>query len=244
MSEFRTSTLAALSWAFDPRNKWLNDNKYARIFGNIGFPFFDRERKAFLGVALAVTILSIVVTGFGCFALSSDPDTLRLTAWGVAQARYDHDFANATQDIGQIAYVGLRRFVIVACSSAHDNNWMSWSGCEDKTIWWENAECSSNQNSYYGFPCNAVDTCREAAVNNQFGAFMTCATRIFAMIGCLTRIRRVQDTNFQKMIGCLPDTFGCITQAQSLMAFAAGCYESMPEKGKEGQRFKYIVGAG
>ena len=44
------------------------------------------------------------------------------------------------------------------------------------------------------------------------------------MIGCLTRIRRVQDTNFQKFIGCLPDTFGCVSLAQSLLGFAAGCY--------------------
>ena len=29
-----------LSWAFDPYNKYLNDNRCARNFGNIGFPFY------------------------------------------------------------------------------------------------------------------------------------------------------------------------------------------------------------
>ena len=61
-----------LSWAFDPHNPYLNDNKCARSFGNIGFPFFDRERKAFLGVALAVTVLSIV-SFFSPFSLVLSP---------------------------------------------------------------------------------------------------------------------------------------------------------------------------
>lgn len=26
-----------LSWVFDPKNKYLNDNKHARMFGNLGF---------------------------------------------------------------------------------------------------------------------------------------------------------------------------------------------------------------
>ena len=33
-----------LSWVFNPRNQYLNDNRIARIFGNFGFPYFDRER--------------------------------------------------------------------------------------------------------------------------------------------------------------------------------------------------------
>ena len=81
-------------------------------------------------------------------------------------------------------------------------------------------------------------------MNNIFGAFMTCCTLIFALIGCLTRMRKVADTNFQKMIGCIPDTIGVATQFQSLALFAGGCYSSMPNRGKEGQRINYIVGLG
>ena len=88
-----------LSWIFDPRNAYLNDNSYARVFGNVGFPHFDRERKAYMGVALAVTLLAIVVTGFGCFALNGDPFTLRFTAWGVAHSRITSATANSTSTI-------------------------------------------------------------------------------------------------------------------------------------------------
>ena len=117
-----------------------------------------------------------VVTGFGCFALDGDPDTLRLTAWGVAHSRWDHDLTNATEDLGQISYIGLRRFVVTRCTDTDDSSRdpLAWSNCRDKAIWWSEAECSSGQTSYYGFPCAAIDECRDAAVNNQFGAFMTC----------------------------------------------------------------------
>ena len=44
-------------------------------------------------------------------------------------------------------------------------------------------------------------------------ALVTCATLLFSMMGCLTRIRKRADSNFQKLIGVGPDLFGT-TQAQ------------------------------
>jgi len=46
-----------------------------------------------------------------------------------------------------------------------------------------------------------MEECRETSANSQFGAFTTAVTLIFALIGCLTRIRKTADTNFQKLIG-------------------------------------------
>lgn len=60
----------------------------------------------------------------------------------------------------------------------------------------------------------------------------------------MTAVRRVADTNWQKIVGVVPDLFGCITQFQALSAFAAGCYSGMPDRGTEGRRFHYVVGAG
>jgi len=58
-----------LSVIFDPRNPYLNDNSYMRMFGNLGFKFCDKERKAFMGTALAFTVFAIVITGLTkCFA--------------------------------------------------------------------------------------------------------------------------------------------------------------------------------
>ena len=62
------------------------------MFGNLGFPHFDRERKAYMAFALTVTLVAIVVTGFGCFALNADPHTLRFTAWGVSHTSLEDVF--------------------------------------------------------------------------------------------------------------------------------------------------------
>ena len=52
-------------------------------------------------------------------------------------------------------------------------------------------ECSGGADSMFGFPCDKMQQCADAATSSQFGAFMTCATLLFAMIGCLTRIKKV-----------------------------------------------------
>mmetsp|Transcript_64800 Transcript_64800/g.146178 ORF Transcript_64800/g.146178 Transcript_64800/m.146178 type:complete len:215 (-) Transcript_64800:268-912(-) len=79
---------------------------------------------------------------------------------------------------------------------------------------------------------------------SQFGAFMTAATLVFAMLGCLTRIRKVADTNWQKVLGCIPDTLGVITQAQALWLFADGCYSTFPDENEEGHKITYLGGPG
>ena len=231
-----------LSWAFDPKNKWLNDNHVARIFGNFGFKFFDKERKAFMGTALAVTVFAIVITGFGCFALSGDDSIVRLTAWGIAHSRHT---ASDGSEVGQISYIGLRKFVVYSCLDASaGTDFYAWKECTYESRWWSHVECKSGADDYYGFDCDAAEECQETTAASQFGAFTTAATLIFAMIGCLTRIRKVADTNFQKFIGCIPDTIGVITQTQALVAFASGCYDTMPTRAADGSRIHYVVGAG
>merc|ERR1711879_764570 len=56
-------------------------------------------------------------------------------------------------------------------------------------------------------------------------------------------MRKVADTNFQKVIACLPDTFGVFTLGSALINFAAGCYDEMPEQVKN-TNVHYWVGAG
>ena len=165
------------------------------MFGNLGFPHFDRERKAYMAFALTVTLVAIVVTGFGCFALNADPHTLRFTAWGVSHTRFFVSEDDAEERVGQISYIGLRRFVVNhQCSRNLDDEWTEWSGCDRTIVWWVDAQCAHGETSYFSFPCAAMETCQDAAINNQVGAYMTCVTLIFAIIGCLTRMRRVADT--------------------------------------------------
>ena len=137
-----------LSWVFDPRNRWLNNNSYARSFGSVGFPWFDKERKAIMGTALAFTVVAILVTGFGCFALSGDAATLHATAWGVSYYRpFETSKSNTTITLnpGTIAYIGLRRFVVRQCVETQ-GDYDSWSHCSENAIWWEHAGCKSGEN--------------------------------------------------------------------------------------------------
>ena len=114
----------------------------------MGFPWFDRERKATMGIALAFTVVAILITGFGCFALSSDPATLHATAGGVAYSKGEVAVAGSNSSKpGQISYVGLRRFVVVMCDHAQSEDYDKWSGCEETAIWWHHAHCESGQTS-------------------------------------------------------------------------------------------------
>jgi len=186
-----------LSWIMDPKNKYLNDNKCARIFGNIGFGWFDKERKAFMGTALALTVVAIVITGFGCFALSDDDSIIFYTTWGISYMKYTN--ADGVK-VGQIAYLGLRKFLRYEClDTSSGSNWREWADCTEDNVWWSAVECGSGGTLYYGYRCDEVEHCSEAAQASQFGAFMTAATLVFAMLGCLTRIRKVADTNWQKV---------------------------------------------
>jgi len=215
----------------NPANKYLNDNKYCRMFGNLGFSWLDRERKITMGTALAFTVVAIVITGFGCFALSGDAETLRLTAWGIS---FHQGSADGSAP-GTLVFLGLRKFVVQECTDATGDDFMQWTGC--KTIedpWWSDIreggdKCQSPDSTLHGYACDDVQSCADQAISNQFGAFSTCVTLLAAMMGCLTRIKKKADTNFQKIMGCVPDTIGCITLFQALVLFKFGCYDNQAD---------------
>jgi hypothetical protein len=85
---------------------------------------------------------------------------------------------------------------------------------------------------------------------------MTAFTLLFALQGCLTRIKREADTNFQKLIGCVPDTIGIITLMQALSFYYYDCYSHtrddndssqgtwVPHDAPPGQRLRLIGIAG
>ena len=173
------------------------------MFGNLGFPFFDKERKAFMGTALAVTVFAIFITVFGCFALSDSNRILHFTAFGVASLTF---IDSQNQTVGQVAYLGLRKFVVDQCLNStrgthpSGKNFMHWTQCTSYEHWWEDTLCDGENSlsdfadddfSFYGFPCYEIEKCRKTSIKSQFGAFMTAVTLIFALNGCLTRIRKV-----------------------------------------------------
>ena len=97
--------LPVLRWVFNPDNQYLNDNKYCRMLGNFGFKFCDKERKAFMGTALACTAMAIVITAIGAFGVSTDPNILGLASWAITVIPN-----NGTN--GQVMFVGLVQLVV------------------------------------------------------------------------------------------------------------------------------------
>lgn len=94
------------------------------------------------------------------------------------------------------------------------------------------------------FDCSTLKSCKEAADAQQFGAFSGCVTLIFALMGCITRIRWRQDSNFQKLIGMLPDTFSMFTTYYGLRSFATDCLEKLPDESPGGLDLVAVVGPG
>ena len=232
--------LPVLRWVFDPRNKYFNDNKYAHIFGNVGFRYFDERRKWYMGWATAFTVLSIAATIFGCFAISPKMQYVQNSAWAYAYRR------NATSGVGYDTYLGLTIYVTRTCLDTPDEaegEWQSWNAlaCEQQSTWWSSFDCAEAE--LHGFGCAEVQKCRDVAYSNQFGAFTTCAGLLFALMGCLSRIRKRADSNFQKIISCVPDTYGFVCLAITLSAFYVDCYDHLPEH-IDGMRMHYFPGPG
>ena len=53
-----------------------------------------------------------------------------------------------------------------------------------------------------------------------------------------------QDTNFQKILGCIPDTIGVVTQFLALLDFVTNCYYDMPLRDSRGNVVNYKLGWG
>lgn len=186
------------------------------------------------------TVCAMGVTAIGCAANSNDSEIIQLTNWGTAWYR------NGTTDEAYKFYVGLSQFVVLRCPDAQGDDTYAekwYHKCEvDNTRNWDTV--TKDNTLEYGIEWSAVKACKEQAVKNQFGVIVTCVTMIFALVGCLTRMRKVADTNFQKLIGCLPDTLGVITLTITLVDFYDGCYAAFPSQIGDGMDLTIWVGPG
>jgi len=121
----------------DHRNKWFNDNSYARKLGEIGFSYFDVYRINFFGFASYFTLATIVITVWGCFALSTDSDIVQRTYWAGGTGK------NLTTNLDYTMYIGLRSIVYVPnCGMVHAYQEMN-DACIKQTIFWNSDECNT-----------------------------------------------------------------------------------------------------
>ena len=168
----------------------------------------------------------------GALVGTDNVEILYVTSWGYAYT------VNETAHLGTEYFMGLNAYVVrkchygdrcadcwgathfgAGCNEGHDSG--RWSDLE--------SECKGHQEFHEsGFPCKMLEQCARISVNNQFSFAVTCITLVFALMGVTTRIRKNADSNFQKVIGCIPDTIGVITLIQSLWLFKTECHDDAP----------------
>jgi hypothetical protein len=248
-----------LSWVFDPHNRVLNDNRRMRIFGNVGTRWADAHRKPLMGLALALTVASIPVAVLGCFGAGSNDETvITYTNWAFAWVLLNETAAGC---VGMSAEIGLRSIVFEKCIwDDCDEGQDAWkqpmSRCTNERQNWDRAAklCDGDDGSLGIFDCATINGCHRSASgggdwetwvgSQQQNAYVTCFTLIFAMMGCLTRIRWRQDTNFQKLIGCMPDTLTAVTGIGGLNGFVDDCYAHMAGATHGGRDVSFTLGVG
>uniref|UniRef100_A0A6U4CB30 Uncharacterized protein n=1 Tax=Phaeomonas parva TaxID=124430 RepID=A0A6U4CB30_9STRA len=184
----------------DHRNKCFNENPRMRRWAEVGYPYFGRTRRLWMGIATITTIVSMMLTTWGLMALNTEPEIVRLTRW--AWARGSDEYGNKAT-----IFIGLRSMVIDYCTD----------GSQD---------CTTDNVEYGDVDCDNVycDDCVDAAVNVQFGAFITWFTHIFALLGTVNRMRFSSDAPVQKLLGAVTDTWGVLALTYTIVSFRQVCY--------------------
>jgi len=81
-------------------------------------------------------------------------------------------------------------------------------------------------------------TCRSVAVENVSIAFLACISLLFALYGCINRMKYVSDCPVQKLIGCISNVWGAFLISMAVFKFQTNCYWEMPEF-LQGYRLEY-----
>lgn len=202
---------APVPWwkVFNPHNRYTNDNLIMISFGNVGFKYFDERRQYWMGAAMWSTLLSIGFTVTGCFALSTNTSIVKNTHWVYVEAK--------DTSLGEqfLVYVGLRSLVFVSepCTVLQ---------CERTSFPFDGADAWPNT-----FVETAMADCRTVADGTAFGAFTTCATLLFALMGTQNRMKFSSDANIQKALGMITDLCGFISLMATMWNFGDLCYTNI-----------------
>ena len=160
-----------------------NDNLIMIMLGNVGYPYFDRNRTWWMGGAMWSTLLSIFFTIWGCCALSLQLSVIVRSRWLWIRG------TNEEEGKMFIVYMGLRSLVYETepCVPTH---------CTRQSY---NFETESEWP--IEFLDEALEECRDFSVGLIFSVFVTCATLVFALIGTMNRMRFSADAAVQKALG-------------------------------------------
>jgi len=212
---------------FNPLHPITNHSILCYKFGNVGWPSMDQHRKFYMGLAMWSTLLTMLVTAYGCLALSTDNDIVLKTYWSHASIHDKNDGS------GWQAFMGLRSAVFIHDTPEGDH--------EQYTVLYD----SSGSNFPESFPVikEEVLDCQAMSTSYALGSFITCFTLIFGLQGVMARMRFSADANIQKTLGCFADSFGVLSLSYTLYCFWSSCYHDMPES-NEAFTMLYWLGPG
>lgn len=198
--------------------KFLNPNHYfnttfwlTRAVGRIGFPYFDRNRKEVFAIATLATLIGMVITTYGCFSLSTDPDIVQRTYWTAG------NIYNATSGQNFALYVGLRSVVYINCKfiPGYENY---PSSCARQSVDWDSSECSQG-----GVVASACSACSSATTALWLTAICSCLGLVLAFLAVQTRMRKNADNPMQKLLGLGTDTLGTLSLLYAIFIYHNSC---------------------
>jgi len=196
---------------FNRSNPYLAQNKYVLMFGNIGWPYFDKNRRKYQGIAFVWTLVGFLFTIWGCLAVFNNVDLIRISYWGGGFS-YETMRPPVDKDYAEI-WIGLRAYYYTSCKF---DNVTTTHDCETILEPWD-----LDDTPHWAGECPA------ACMETWFGAVTSCVPMIFAMIGAMNRMRFSADAPQQKILGCITDSFGAASLAFTLTAFRDRCFTVM-----------------
>ena len=212
-------------------NPFFN-NSFTKLIGHIGYTYFDDKRKTYLGIASIITMIAMVMTTFGCFALSTDRSIVQRTYWAGGSLH------NTTSGTYTTLYIGLRSIETIDCKFIPGYDSYSDS-CVRHSIKWDEPSCKE------GLQADACETCASVASSLELAAFFNCAFLVLSLLGAQTRMRRKADVPIQKMLGMGADLWGAMTLAYALFVFFDGCKEKLRKAYvADGMQNKFWLGNG
>lgn len=137
------------------------------MIGSIGIRYFDKNRKLFFGLATVATLLAMVITTYGCFALSNNPAIVTKTYWTGGTVH------NTTSNTDFTIYVGLRSVAYINCKfePGYENY---GSSCQTQGYDFTSEQCQQ------GVAKAACNDCEAAATKLWLTAVCSCLGLILA----------------------------------------------------------------
>jgi len=215
-------------------NYILNNAVTWRHLGPIGFEHYDRRRKLYLGYASVLTVFTMLLTLWGCFALSTETRIVQRTYWAAGSGSLTN---TTTGHVTPFAvYVGLNSFVYTECQfipgymnygndcQLHPINFnnINHEAATAKVVEYKAVSCGASP-----LPQSFCEACQSATGAIWFSAVTNCAGLILALLGAQTRMRLVADIPVQKLLGMGADTVGVFSLIVALAQFEHSCLNNL-----------------